>query len=114
MALRTTPKKAKPRRKGVCFPNSSPMALPPTARMNKAISLRSSVSYLIYSVSLSAIAMDNVLRQRPLLPFVFDHPLLFQLDQVRADRAGGGLMQKLGHVDVDALDHGRNLAQPSV
>ena len=46
------------------------------------MSLSSSVSYLICSVSVSAMTADEALGQCPLLALVFDHPLLFQLDQV--------------------------------
>ncbi len=46
------------------------------------MSLGSFVSYLICAVSVSAMATDEALGQCPLLAFVFDHSLLFQLDQV--------------------------------
>ena len=46
------------------------------------MSLGSFVSYLICAVSVSAMTTDKTLGQCPLLAFVFDAPLLFQLDQV--------------------------------
>ena len=49
------PNDIKTRRTDVRSPKRSPRALPPTARIKSAISLSSSVSYLIRSVSLSAI-----------------------------------------------------------